>query len=246
MDIRPIARPFVVLLVVSAGAAGSISAQSGSISVVEPRRLAGVHSCRAPHVEEGEAWSTVFAARAMDENDAGATLARLHDSLRLEAVASPRDVDVQYLTAVVAGLRADLEGGRSAVRHATEMYRRAQAVLDIEPGHPGAHHLVGRLHAAVLRMDGFTRFVATRLFGGGELAGASWEEARLRLERAVTKAPCVPDHYYELARLYAERGEERSAVDALRDLLLLAGPEGPYADVYRKGRRLLERLEDRT
>ena len=123
------------------------------------------------------------------------------------------------------------------------MYRRVRDVLRAEPTHPGAHHLLGRLHAAVLRMDGFTRFVATRLMGGGELAGASWDDARTSLEVAAAGAPCVPDHHYELARLYAERGEVEPAVHRLRDLLALAGPDGPYGDVHRKGRQLLASLE---
>ena len=56
-------------------------------------------------------------------------------------------------------------------------------------------------------------------------------------------APCVPDHHYELARLYAEQGQVRPAREQLRDLLALAAPDGPYADVHEKGRALLSRLE---
>lgn len=53
----------------------------------------------------------------------------------------------------------------------------------------------------------------------------------------------MPDHHYELARLYAEQGDIRHARDRLADLLMLARPDGPFADVYRKGRILLASLE---
>jgi hypothetical protein len=220
-------------------------ARPGSIAVVRPRPLTGVHACSAPTVNEGVAWRTVYRSRGMDEDEAKGVLAELHDSLISVARDRPDDVELQYLLAVVAGSRAEVEGGRTRVRMASEMHRRIQNVLALDPDHPGAYHLLGRLHAAVLRMDGFTRFVATRLMGGGELGDASWEDARLLLEMAVAGAPCVPDHHYELARLYAEQGDVRRAVDRLHDLLTLIRPDGPFGDVYRKGRILLDRLEGR-
>lgn len=217
-----------------------------AVSLSKPRPLAGIHACAGSKVEDGNAWRTLLAARQMDDDRAREVLAELHDSLTREVQARPDDIDLQYLAGVVAGSRADVEGGRTAVALAQEMSRRIRRILEVEPDHPGAHHLLGRLHAAVLRMDGFTRFVATRLLGGGELASASWEEARARLELAVAGAPCVPDHHYELARLYAERGEVRPAIEQLQSLLELAEADGLYADVHRKGRVLLARLEGRS
>lgn len=254
MDITNIARALTPLVVavglvpvaVCLVPASEASAQMPAIGLVSPRPLTGAKACAAAEVKEGDAWRTLLAARQMDDDGARRVLAELHDSLSLELQARPEDVGLRYLTGVVAGSRADVEGGRSAIALAQEMARHVEAILEIEPDHAGAHHLLGRLHAAVLRMDGFTRFVATRLLGGGELAGASWEEARMRLEVAVAGAPCVPDHHYELARLYAERGEVRPAVARLHDLLSLADPQGPYADVHRKGRTLLARLEGRS
>jgi len=244
MNITRAFMPFVAAILVAP--LPEASAQMSAIALVNPRPLSGAKACAVAEVKEGDAWRTLLAARQMDDDRARRVLTQLHDSLTLEVGARPGDVVLRYLTGVVAGSRADVEGGRAAVALAKEMGRHVEAILEVEPAHAGAHHLLGRLHAAVLRMDGFTRFVATRLLGAGELAGASWEEARTRLEVAVAGAPCVPDHHYELARLYAERGEVRPAVARLHDLLSLADPEGPYADVHRKGRRLLARLEGRS
>ena len=232
----------VATLALLASATGA-EAQSSAISLVQPRPLAGIHACATAEVREGAAWRTLLAARQLPEDEAKETLATLHDSLSREVDARPDDVELRYLLGVVAGSRADVEGGRTSIALGKEMLGHVEKVLQMDPRHAGAQHLVGRLHAAVLRMDGFTRFVATRLLGGGELGGASWEEARVRLEAAVAGAPCVPDHHYELARLYAERGDIRPAMEQLQDLLALADPEGPYADVHRKGRVLLARLE---
>lgn len=246
MTARHAAAALVLVALLGLFASVGASAQTGAIVLPRPEPLSGVHACSAPAVNGGDAWRTVYRTRRLDAEEAKRVLAELHDSLIREARDRPEDVDLQYLLAAVAGSRADVEGGRTRVRMASEMHRRISNVLARDPDHAGAYHLLGRLHAAVLRMDGFTRFVATRIMGGGELGGASWDEARLLLEMAVAGAPCVPDHHYELARLYAEQGDVRPAMDRLEDLLTLTRPDGPFADVHRKGRVLLERLEGRS
>lgn len=220
---------------------GRIDAQVIAISH-EVRPLAGVRSCPTPWVGTGPGWETVFEARRQDPDVGRRLLAALHDSLHAQLEAGRSDVEIQFLTAVVAGLRADLEGGRSAVGLASEAYRRTSMVLELDPEHAGAHHLVGRLHAAVMRMDRVTRFVATRVLGGGELSGASWPEARVRMEFAVARAPCVPDHHFELARLYAELGQVGRARERLEDALALSTRSGPYSDIRQKAERLLAKI----
>jgi len=217
--------------------------QVGRVTLVDPLPRAGVRGCASAEVEDGSTWSAVYRARQTDEERAKTFLAALHDSLALEVEGSPADVGVQYLLAVVIGVRTDLEGGRTGIGLAKQMHRQVRIVLELDPSHPGAHHLLGRLHAAVLRLDGVSRFVATRLLGGSELRGASWDAARQGLEKAVVGAPCVPDHHYELARLYAEQGDRERAIERLRDAVELARPDGPFADVHSKGRLLLARLE---
>lgn len=218
------------------------SGQTGSVRPFDVQPTRGIRACALRDTPRSDAWTAVFASRALDRDSARTVLATIQDSLAVEAAARPADVDVQYLLAVVIGARTDIEEVRTRIRLAEALRDQAGRVLALDPGHPGAHHLLGRLHAAVLRMDGFSRFIATRILGGGDLAGASWEEARLRLEAAVVGDPCVPDHHYELARLYAERGEPALAVERLHDLLVLADGEGLYADVFRKGQSLLLEL----
>lgn len=238
----PFATIIALLLTSLSLAAVSASAQSAVIPL-DVRPTAGLLSCRSYNGMSRPGWDAFFRARRLDGDRAKEALERLQDSVTLEAEARPADVRLQYLLAVIIGSRTDVEGGRESIRLAESLHRQAAVVLALDPKHPGAHHLLGRLNAAILRMDGFARFVATRVLGADQLAGASWEEARLRLEAAVVGDPCVPDYHYELARLYAERGDRGSAVKRLRDVLRLAAPDGPFADVHAKGATLLARLE---
>jgi len=222
-------------------------AQSRTVPVtlvaVEPIRGIGACSTRDDH--GSPTWQRFLEARALDDDEESKRVfAALADTLRAEADLRPSDVEAQYALAAVLGAYAEAEEGRAKVRAAKALHDQLEVVFALDPRHPGAHHLLGRLHAAVRRMDGFTRFIASRFLGGGALSGASWAQARRGLEAAVLGDPCVPDHHYELARLYAERGHPVAARERLLGLLALPRSGPAYAEVFEQGRALLETLDD--
>jgi hypothetical protein len=190
--------------------------------------------------DDGDAFlGAVSRARALESEEAAkAALDALEPDARSMAAEAPDDVAAQYRLAAVMGARLDHEHGRDKMSGAERLRDQAARVLELDPEHPGASYMLGRIHASVLRMGGFKRFMATQLFGGRALKGASWDEAQALLETAVRGDPCVPDHHFELARVYAERDD---AAGAERELAyvreLTAGREG------REG-RLRERAEE--
>ena len=222
----------------------TVSGQGRSgVTLFDPVPSAGFEACAAQDGLRGDTWNEIVATRRLDKDAAKETLRAIEASLRERLSIDSSNVETQYLLAAAIGSRANIEGGRGKVSAAKDLHRQAQAVLALSPGHPGALHLLGRLHAAVLRMDRVTSFLATRILGGGELAGANWSEARLFLEAAAAGDPCVPDHHYELARLYAGRGEVLTAQDRLTSLFRVAGERDLYRDVVEKGHSLLSELE---
>lgn len=197
----------------------AVLAQTGpSTSALAPPSKQPAASCSIRNAQRGAAWQSILVARGLEREAAKSALAALQDSLAAEALAHPDEVQTQYLLAAAMGSRADVEGGREKVRAAKAAHAQATRVLAMDPSHPGAQYLLGRLHAAVMRMDKVTRFLATRLLGGAELSGASWEEAQRLLEAAAEGDPCVADYHYELARVYAERGEPARAIRQLKKL----------------------------
>jgi Flp pilus assembly protein TadD len=214
-----------------------------AISVVPVGVRSMAEVCRARASARPPAWHALLEIRARTNDEAREDLVALEHSLRSRLGAHPDDLELRYLLAAVMGTRTDVEGARTRIGIAKELLAHTRRILTVEPDHPGANYLLGRLHAAVMRMDGVTRFVATRVMGGSELSGASWEEARARLEIAAAGDPCVPDHHYELARLYAERGDEELAREQLRNLLALRPLGGAFERTLSEGRRMLEALE---
>ncbi|MCH2469777.1 MAG: hypothetical protein MK486_07160 [Gemmatimonadetes bacterium] len=89
------------------------------------------------------------------------------------------------------GGRTEIEGGHTKIGLAKALHAQEGAVLSLQPDHPGAQHLLGRLHAAIMRMNRVRRFLATKVLGRGALASASWQEAQRLLEAAASGDPCI-------------------------------------------------------
>jgi hypothetical protein len=164
-----------------------------------------------------------------------AALALLEPEARRQASELPNDVSAQYRLAAVMGAALDLEHGTSKMNGASELYDQVVRVLALDPAHPGANYMMGKIHASVMRLSGMKRFLANTLFGGPALKNASWEEAQTRLELAVREEPCVPEHHFELARVYAAKrfteGWERELAYVVQ---LTAGQDGRQASKLRE------------
>lgn len=223
----------------------TLSAQRGVIRVPDVRPVLNVEACSGFTEDASPVLGTTLGALTGDRSEARRILVRLQDSLSALTPARPRDVDLQFELAGVMAARTEVEGGRDKLRTAEDLLGQVKHVLEVDPSHPGAQYLLGRLNAAVMRMNPISRFVATRLLGASALSGASWAEARRLLESAAAGAPCSPDAEYELAALYSDRGEPALAMARLQQLLLLRANDPHARRMMEKGKRLLEALESR-
>ena len=166
---------------------------------IRPEVIGSVCALRAPLT--GSVWDGILPPWSTDGDRFMSDLRRLGDSLSVEIASAPADVELLHELAGVLGTLTELQGASAKVKTAQELDRVTRIILEIDPEHAGAHHIVGRLHAAVMRLSRIERFVATRLLGGSALSAASWETARHHLEAAATHDPCSPQHHYELAKL---------------------------------------------
>ncbi|MCG6986749.1 MAG: tetratricopeptide repeat protein [Gemmatimonadetes bacterium] len=223
----------------------TLSAQRGTIRVPEVRPVLNVDACSGFSENASGVLALTLQALTGDRSEARSILVRLQDSLSALTPARPTDVALQFDLALVMGARTEVEGGRDKLRTAEDLLGQVKHVLEVDPSHPGAQYLLGRLNAAVMRMSPISRFVATHLLGASALSGASWAEARRLLESAAEGAPCSPDAQYELARLYTDRGEPTLAMARLQRLLLLRANDPHAREVIEKGKSLLETLERR-
>ena len=165
-------------------------------------------------------WILVEASMATDDGDDAKALLRraeAHAGAALEDQTD--DIGRRFALAVVLGMRANSEGGRTKVNAASELHVQLDTILQQDPDHARARHMLGRLHAGVRRMNGFTRWIATNLLGGGVLKEATWEEAERNLTYAEQRVPEVSEHHLQLANLYADTERPELALQELEHVL---------------------------
>jgi len=151
----------------------------------------------------------------------------------------PRDAHAHYLYAVSIGQRLELSGTREKVRLGQQCREQAELALTLDPDHPGALHVLGRLHAGTMRLSRITRFVAS----AEALEGASWENAEHYFTRAGELEPSNPRHWTELAQLYLDTGRPKRAKITLQRALAGSATRESERLVLERAGRMLENLE---
>jgi hypothetical protein len=189
----------------------------------------------------GDALVTGVSATTREDSLASFILAV--DTARALVQAAPGDADAHYLYAVALGQRLELSGTREKVRLGAATRAEAETALALNPDHPGAHHVLGRLHAGTMRMNPVARFLARRVLGAEALEGASWERAEYHFVRAHELEPDNPRHSVELGVLYLDTDRPDEALAILQ--LAAAAPHPTPIDtrLVQRAVRLIGTIE---
>jgi hypothetical protein len=204
---------------------------------------------RPPWVTEGvpdTVWLLVEATYA--ENDGDKVKELLEDAeahARLAVEGHEDDLGRRFALAVVLGRRADREGGRTKVRVASDFHEELLVILEMDPEHTQARHLMGRLYAGVRRMGRVTRWIATNLLGGNELKKATWEAAEEHLAFAEIRDSGVADYHLQLANLYRDTDRPEMAAAEARHVMDLPATTPLEQAVRTEAEELIEEIEKR-
>jgi tetratricopeptide (TPR) repeat protein len=168
--------------------------------------------------------------------------ARAERYARRAVRADSLDADAHFVLARAIGQAALTKGEGQRIHLAADIRREALRAIELDPRHDGAYHVLGRWNAEIMRLSGFSRFVARNFLGAGIFGQASWDGAITNLERAVEIAPGRIIHRLDLAGVYADR---KRYDDARRELTTLDTlPIRDYNDPRYKadGAALLSRI----
>jgi hypothetical protein len=119
------------------------------------------------------------------------------------------------------GRRALSLGARERVKYAGEVRAEALEALRLDSTNAGALHVMGRWHANIMRLSGFSRFMAKNLLGGKTFDEANWNDAARFLERAVALEPERIVHRLELASVYADSDNKPRAREEYQTVIRL-------------------------
>jgi tetratricopeptide (TPR) repeat protein len=151
-----------------------------------------------------------------------------------------------FAVAATVGMASLTLGRKERIRRAKIIRHQALRTLELDPGHDGAYHVLGRWNAEIMRLSGFSRFFAKSFLGAGIFGQASWEQAIANLQKAVELDPERIYHRLELARIYADRKRYQEALDQLGRIASL--PDRELLDpLYRERAAALGRkIGDKT
>ena len=94
---------------------------------------------------------------------------------------------------------------KDKVNYAGVVHDEATTALKFDPRHSGALHIMGVWNAEIMRLSGFSRFMAKNLLGGKTFGEASWDNAQKDLEEAVSIDPARITHHLDLGMVYKDR-----------------------------------------
>jgi len=145
---------------------------------------------------------------------------------RAAVAADPVGADGYFMLGYAVGQLALTKGPKERVTYAKEVREAALKALELDSLHDGAHHVLGRWHAEIMRLPGITKFFAKTFLGASVFNEASWDSAARHLERAVELNPANVYHRLDLAEIYLDLKQPDRARPQLEQLLEL-----PNSDV---------------
>ena len=116
-----------------------------------------------------------------------------------------------FALAKAIGRRSLALGKKERVKYAGDVHREANESLRLDSANAGALHVLGRWHAEIMRLSGFSRFMAKNVLGGKTFGEANWKDAVRLMEKAVALEPERIVHRLELAAIYADSGDKAKA-----------------------------------
>lgn len=112
-------------------------------------------------------------------------------------------------------------GKKERVKYAGDVHREAKEALRLDSANAGALHVLGRWNAEIMRLSGFSRFMAKNVLGGKTFGEANWGDARRLLEKAVALEPERIVHRLELAAIYTDTDDKAKAREQYQAILRL-------------------------
>jgi tetratricopeptide (TPR) repeat protein len=168
--------------------------------------------------------------------------ARAERHARRAVAANPNGSDGHFALAASLGRAALMVGPEERVRRAIMIRNEALRALAIKPRHDGAHHILGRWNAEIMRLPRVSRFFAKHFLGARVFDEASWTQAIFHMERAAALEPGRIYHHLGLADIYLDTGRIRDAEVQLRMADSLPVREPLDANYRQQAADLRERL----
>lgn len=200
MKIRSLGSTFATLLALGAASFGHPLGTTGaSAQLALDDDLPPVHDERLFNRAEREIHEALLAT---SEERRDAHIEAAEQVARHLVAEHEGSADAHYWLAVALGLKTEYGGPLEKLTTGKEVFFTTARVLELDPDHAGGHEMMGRLHAAVMRLPWLIRKMALGMGMGDALGEASWARAEEHFRRAAEIDPGAVAPRVELAKLY--------------------------------------------
>ena len=168
------------------------------------------------------------------QGQAEGVLRRGEKFARRAVAVDPTDAEAHFALARALGRVALSVGANDRVKYAKDVRTQALDALKYDSLHAGAHHVMGRWNAEIMRLSGFSRFFAKNFLGGdvfGTRAGPSGV-----LHGASGAARSRTHHpQFDFAEVYRDRDKPGDRDKANQEFqAVIDGPVTEYNDKFYK------------
>jgi len=154
---------------------------------------------------------------------------RAENLLRRAVDLAPREAEAHYWLGLAMGRRGQTRGIIKSLFLVGPLRREMRTVLEIDPKHGGAHHVLGEMLLEIPAIAGGDKKAAVR-----------------ELEIAAELDPDCSAHFTALAEACLALGERGKAKAALERIFAIKTPADPgeYDDNVQEARQMLKKLEN--
>jgi tetratricopeptide (TPR) repeat protein len=156
----------------------------------------------------------VCMAEVAEEPERGEWLSRGEESARMSIRADSLRPEAYVWLAAALGYRAYFGGGKDQVTLSWEILRLTDRAVELDPGNDAAFSIRGSVYRALGNAGWLKRQLALLFIGPVPEGG--FPEGEKALRKAISLAPEVMRHRYELGVLYLDWGKEEEAMAEFR------------------------------
>ena len=154
---------------------------------------------------------------------------------------NPNSAEANFVMAMAMGRMALISSGEERINsvHAIKTY--AEKCVQLDPDNFKGYHVLGKWHYEVSDLSSIEKWLVKVAYGA--LPKASLDDAIRYYEKCRQLNPAFVLNYFELAKAYRRKDNDKKAIALLEYMLQLPNSEADDADIKKQGKELLEDLK---
>jgi tetratricopeptide (TPR) repeat protein len=151
---------------------------------------------------------------------------------------NPNSSDANVVMALASGRIALMSSGDEKIKAIKDVKTYSEKSIQLDPNNYKGYHVLAKWHLEVSDLNSFEKWLVKVAYES--LPKASLDDAIRYFEKSRQLNPSFILNYYELAKAYHRKDNDKKAVELLETMLKLPNKIAEDANIKAKGKKLLE------